>query len=109
GARRGLPVLFSRSIDLSAASVLSSAGLGLRFTPRRSWGRRRSRRAAAKSTAAERPKKPCGAVANARELLLQRRAIDQPVGFGLHGADQSAQLLGQRDDPLLDRVGFGSA
>ena len=83
GARGGLPVLFPRRIDFPAASAL--CGFHGRFT---------LTRLGAGSKLAE---KTGRAVTNARDLLLERRPIHPSVGLGLYSADQSTQLLGERN------------
>jgi hypothetical protein len=71
-------------------------------------GSSRSRRRcgfAASRGLSELPQETGRAVPNSRDLLLKRRPIHPPVGLGLYGADQSTQLLGERNETLLYRVG----
>lgn len=82
-------------VDFSAASV---GGLRRRFPSLRFASRLRS-------PASQLSQYPRCAIANAHELVVQRRQVHPAVGPGLYGADQSSQLLRKGDDAFFDRVG----
>jgi len=47
-------------------------------------------------------------ISDSRELLIESPAVQPAVGPGLHGADDSPELLCERDEALLHRVrGWG--
>ena len=100
GTRGGLPVLLPGGVDFPAASA---RGWFRGFLRRRS-DRRRGRPAASRGISQLLQETGCP-VTNSADLLLEGRHIHPPVGLRLYGADQSTQLLGERDYALLDRVG----
>ena len=109
GGRGGLPVLLSRGIDLPAASApggFRRSCRGRRFFRFRRLRplRCRGRPAASRGISQLLQETGCP-VTNSADLLLESRHIHPPVGLRLYRADQSTQLLGERDYALLDRVG----